>query len=70
MRAQLASLPPLCPPKLPLASRDSAVPPSGLNTVTYRRTDQLLTTLLRLSAEVKVVDITGKTTGLLAHNPL
>ncbi|XP_020567198.1 dynactin subunit 1 isoform X8 [Oryzias latipes] len=62
MRAQLASLPPLCPPKLPLAPRDSAVPPVGLNTVTYRRTDQLLTTLLRLSAEVKVVDITGKTT--------
>uniref|UniRef100_A0A8C7XC50 Dynactin subunit 1 n=1 Tax=Oryzias sinensis TaxID=183150 RepID=A0A8C7XC50_9TELE len=61
MRAQLASLPPLCPPKLPLASRDSSVPPVGLNTVTYRRTDQLLTTLLRLSAEVKVVDITGKT---------
>uniref|UniRef100_A0A3P9MFY2 Dynactin subunit 1 n=1 Tax=Oryzias latipes TaxID=8090 RepID=A0A3P9MFY2_ORYLA len=62
MRAQLAALPPLCPPKLPLASRDSTVPPVGLNTVTYRRTDQLLTTLLRLSAEVKVVDITGKTT--------
>uniref|UniRef100_A0A3P9JEW7 Dynactin subunit 1 n=1 Tax=Oryzias latipes TaxID=8090 RepID=A0A3P9JEW7_ORYLA len=62
MRAQLAALPPLCPPKLPLASRDSSVPPVGLNTVTYRRTDQLLTTLLRLSAEVKVVDITGKTT--------
>ncbi|TNN50489.1 Dynactin subunit 1 [Liparis tanakae] len=61
MRAQLASLPPLCPPKLPKASKDSSMPPEGLNTGIYRRTDQLLATLLKLSAEVKVVDITGKT---------
>ncbi|KAF3836913.1 hypothetical protein F7725_004377 [Dissostichus mawsoni] len=61
MRAQLASLPPLCPPKLPQASRDSSMPPEGLNTGLYRRTDQLLATLLKLSSEVKVVDITGKT---------
>ncbi|XP_024143283.1 dynactin subunit 1 isoform X3 [Oryzias melastigma] len=61
MRAQLASLPPLCPPKLPQVSRESSVPPEGLNTGIYRRTDQLLATLLKLSAEVKVVDITGKT---------
>ncbi|XP_054457216.1 dynactin subunit 1-like isoform X2 [Anoplopoma fimbria] len=61
MRAQLASLPPLCPPKLPKASKDSSMPPDGLNTGIYRRTDQLLATLLKLSSEVKVVDITGKT---------
>ncbi|XP_075308010.1 dynactin subunit 1-like isoform X1 [Odontesthes bonariensis] len=62
MRAQLASLPLLCPPKLPQVSRESSMPPEGLNTGIYRRTDQLLATLLKLSAEVKVVDITGKTT--------
>ncbi|XP_068569657.1 dynactin subunit 1-like isoform X2 [Cebidichthys violaceus] len=61
MRAQLASLPPLCPPKLPKASKESSMPPDGLNTGIYRRTDQLLATLLKLSSEVKVVDITGKT---------
>ncbi|XP_070710515.1 dynactin subunit 1-like isoform X2 [Pempheris klunzingeri] len=61
IRAQLASLPPLCPPKLPQVSKDSCMPPDGLNTGIYRRTDQLLATLLKLSAEVKVVDVTGKT---------
>ncbi|XP_023277518.1 dynactin subunit 1-like isoform X3 [Seriola lalandi dorsalis] len=61
MRAQLASLPPLCPPKLPQVSKESSMPPEGLNTGIYRRTDQLLATLLKLSAEFKVVDITGKT---------
>ncbi|XP_026189201.1 dynactin subunit 1-like isoform X1 [Mastacembelus armatus] len=61
MRAQLASLPPLCPPKLPRVTKESSMPPEGLNTGIYRRTDQLLATLLKLSAEVKVVDITGKT---------
>uniref|UniRef100_A0AAQ5X9V2 Dynactin subunit 1 n=1 Tax=Amphiprion ocellaris TaxID=80972 RepID=A0AAQ5X9V2_AMPOC len=61
MRAQLASLPPLCPPRLPQVSKESSMPPEGLNTGIYRRTDQLLATLLKLSAEVKVVDITGKT---------
>uniref|UniRef100_A0A3P8TXP0 Dynactin subunit 1 n=1 Tax=Amphiprion percula TaxID=161767 RepID=A0A3P8TXP0_AMPPE len=61
MRAQLASLPPLCPPRLPQLSKESSMPPEGLNTGIYRRTDQLLATLLKLSAEVKVVDITGKT---------
>uniref|UniRef100_A0A7N8WSJ0 Dynactin subunit 1 n=1 Tax=Mastacembelus armatus TaxID=205130 RepID=A0A7N8WSJ0_9TELE len=59
--AQLASLPPLCPPKLPRVTKESSMPPEGLNTGIYRRTDQLLATLLKLSAEVKVVDITGKT---------
>ncbi|XP_076026876.1 dynactin subunit 1-like isoform X1 [Genypterus blacodes] len=61
MRAQLASLPPLRPPKLPQKPKESSLPPQGLNTGIYRRTDQLLATLLKLSAEVKVVDITGKT---------
>uniref|UniRef100_UPI0037E70690 dynactin subunit 1-like isoform X3 n=1 Tax=Semicossyphus pulcher TaxID=241346 RepID=UPI0037E70690 len=61
MRAQLASLPPLCPPKIPQVSKESSMPPDGLNTGIYRRTDQLLATLLKLSAEVKVVDVTGKT---------
>lgn len=64
MRAQLASLPPLCPPNLPQVSKDSSMPPQGLNIGIYRRTDQLLATLLKLSAEVKVVDITGKTAGV------
>lgn len=64
MRAQLASLPPLCPPKLPQVSKDTSMPPEGLNTGIYRRTDQLLATLLKLSSEVKVVDVTGKTAGL------
>ncbi|XP_053198983.1 dynactin subunit 1-like isoform X2 [Scomber japonicus] len=62
IRAQLASLPPLCPPKLPQVAKESSMPPEGLNTGIYRRTDQLLATLLKLSSEVKVVDITGKTT--------
>ncbi|XP_035861589.1 dynactin subunit 1-like isoform X8 [Sander lucioperca] len=61
MRAQLASLPPLCPPKLPKVSKESSMPPEGLNTGIYRRTDQMLSTLLKLSSEVKVVDISGKT---------
>ncbi|XP_029944150.1 dynactin subunit 1-like isoform X2 [Salarias fasciatus] len=61
IKAQLASLPPLCPPRLPQVPKESSMPPEGLNTGIYRRTDQLLATLLKLSAEVKVVDITGKT---------
>ncbi|XP_068163814.1 dynactin subunit 1-like isoform X8 [Antennarius striatus] len=61
MRAQLASLPPLCPPKLQQVTKDGTLPPEGLNTGIYRRTEQLLATLLKLSADVKVVDVTGKT---------
>uniref|UniRef100_A0A667XBZ1 Dynactin subunit 1 n=1 Tax=Myripristis murdjan TaxID=586833 RepID=A0A667XBZ1_9TELE len=64
IRAQLASLPPLHLPKLPQISRESSSPPEGLNTGIYRRTDELLATLLKLSAQVKVVDITGKTAGV------
>ncbi|XP_077445091.1 dynactin subunit 1a isoform X2 [Stigmatopora argus] len=61
MSAQLASLPPLCPAKLPQLSKETSTPAEGLNTGIYRRTDQMLTALLKLSAGVKVVDITGKT---------
>ncbi|XP_030575204.1 dynactin subunit 1 isoform X4 [Archocentrus centrarchus] len=56
MRAQLASLPPLNVTKLP--SRDGR--PEVLSSALYRKTDQLLETLLQMSANVKVVDITGK----------
>ncbi|XP_026194838.1 dynactin subunit 1 isoform X3 [Anabas testudineus] len=57
MRAQLASLPPLHVSKLP--SRDRGRP-EVLSSALYRKTDQLLETLLQMSANVKVVDITGK----------
>uniref|UniRef100_A0A4W6DSF7 Dynactin subunit 1 n=1 Tax=Lates calcarifer TaxID=8187 RepID=A0A4W6DSF7_LATCA len=57
MRVQLASLPPLHVTKLP--SRDGGRP-EVLSSALYRKTDQLLETLLQMSANVKVVDITGK----------
>lgn len=60
MRAQLASLPPLNVPKLSL--RESSRP-EVLSSALYRKTDQLLETLLQMSANVKVVDITGKSPG-------
>lgn len=60
MRAQLASLPPLHVTKLP--SRDSGRP-EVVSSALYRKTDQLLETLLQMSANVKVVDITGKSPG-------
>ncbi|KAM9708926.1 dynactin subunit 1 isoform 2-T2 [Menidia menidia] len=56
MRAQLASLPPLRVTKLP--SKEGR--PEVLSSALYRKTDQLLDTLLQMSANVKVVDITGK----------
>ncbi|XP_031589301.1 dynactin subunit 1 isoform X4 [Oreochromis aureus] len=56
MRAQLASLPPLNVTKL--RSKDGR--PEVLSSALYRKTDQLLETLLQMSANVKVVDITGK----------
>lgn len=62
MRAQLASLPPLHVPKLP--SRDGGRP-EVLSSALYRKTDQLLETLLQMSANVKVVDITGKSPGMI-----
>lgn len=57
MRSQLASLPPLHVTKLP--SREGGRP-EVLSSALYRKTDQLLETLLQMSANVKVVDITGK----------
>ncbi|XP_076002826.1 dynactin subunit 1 isoform X2 [Genypterus blacodes] len=57
IRVQLASLPPLHVTKLP--SRDGGRP-EVLSSALYRKTDQLLETLLQMSANVKVVDITGK----------
>ncbi|KAL2099259.1 hypothetical protein ACEWY4_005739 [Coilia grayii] len=55
MRAQLAALPPLCVPRLPV--RGGSEVQSG---ALYRKTQQLLETLLQMSANVRVVDITGK----------
>lgn len=60
MRAQLASLPPLNVTKLP--SKDGR--PEVLSSALYRKTDQLLETLLQMSANVKVVDITGRSPGM------
>ncbi|XP_062852078.1 dynactin subunit 1 isoform X2 [Trichomycterus rosablanca] len=57
MRAQLASLPPLNVPKLSLREGSR---PEVLSSALYRKTDQLLETLLQMSANTKVVDITGK----------
>uniref|UniRef100_A0A8C2ZSR0 Dynactin subunit 1 n=1 Tax=Cyclopterus lumpus TaxID=8103 RepID=A0A8C2ZSR0_CYCLU len=65
MRAQLAALPPLHVTKLP--SRDSGRP-EVLTSALYRKTDQLLETLLQMSANVKVVDITGKSPGMQADS--
>ncbi|XP_041827715.1 dynactin subunit 1 isoform X3 [Melanotaenia boesemani] len=56
MRVQLASLPPLHVTKFP--SKEGR--PEVLSSALYRKTDQLLETLLQMSANVKVVDITGK----------
>lgn len=60
MRTQLASLPPLHVTKIP--STDGGRP-EVLSSALYRKTDQLLETLLQMSANVKVVDITGKSPG-------
>ncbi|XP_065153075.1 dynactin subunit 1 isoform X2 [Paramisgurnus dabryanus] len=57
MRAQLASLPPLNVPKL---GWREGCRPEVLSSALYRKTDQLLDTLLQMSANVQVVDITGK----------
>uniref|UniRef100_A0A4W5N4U1 Dynactin subunit 1 n=1 Tax=Hucho hucho TaxID=62062 RepID=A0A4W5N4U1_9TELE len=60
----LSSLPPLHVPKLPLREASTSPPAEGpLHGALYRKTDQLLGTLLKMSAAVKVVDITGKTPG-------
>ncbi|XP_057716420.1 dynactin subunit 1 isoform X1 [Corythoichthys intestinalis] len=58
MREQLAALPPLHVAKLPMHGHGQDEGPfSG---ALYRKTEQLLQTLLQMSANVKVVDITGK----------
>lgn len=62
MRTQLAALPPLHVTKLP--SRDGGRP-DVLSGALYRKTDQLLVTLLQMSANIKVVDVTGKSPGML-----
>uniref|UniRef100_A0A4W5R733 Dynactin subunit 1 n=1 Tax=Hucho hucho TaxID=62062 RepID=A0A4W5R733_9TELE len=66
MRAQLSSLPPLHVSKLP--TRDGSHP-EVRSSALYRKTDQLLDTLLQMSANVKVVDITGKSPGMMALPP-
>lgn len=66
MRAQLASLPPLHVTKLP--SREEGRP-EVLSSALYRKTDQLLETLLQMSANVKVVDVTGRSPGESAGKP-
>lgn len=58
MRAQLSSLPPLQPANMAAVTKEA---PAGS---LYRRTDLLLNNLLKMSAGLRVVDITGKTTGL------
>ncbi|CAL8274121.1 unnamed protein product [Merluccius merluccius] len=58
MRAQLASLPPLRLAHLP--PRAGGRPPEVVSSALYRKTDQLLETLLQMSANAKVVDITGR----------
>ncbi|KAG5261271.1 hypothetical protein AALO_G00301970 [Alosa alosa] len=60
MHAQLASLPPLTVPKMSGVPKEG-VPPDAASGSLYRKTDLLLSNLLKMSADVRVVDITGKT---------
>ncbi|XP_051996493.1 dynactin subunit 1a isoform X1 [Xyrauchen texanus] len=60
MRAQLASLPLLKVPNMTGVMKEGPVP-DGVSGSLYRKTDLLLSNLLKMSAGVKVVDITGKT---------
>lgn len=62
MRSQLAALPPLHVTKLPCREGGR---PEVLSSALYRKTDQLLETLLQMSVNVKVVDVTGKSPGTL-----
>ncbi|XP_048827520.1 dynactin subunit 1-like isoform X2 [Brienomyrus brachyistius] len=57
MSSQLASLPPLHVAKLPAPIGSQ---PAAHSSALYRKTDQLLETLLKMSAGVRVVDVTGK----------
>lgn len=63
MKAQLASLPPLSVPNMAGAMKDGSLS-DGVSGTLYRKTDLLLSNLLKMSAGVKVVDITGKTPGV------
>ncbi|XP_062371712.1 dynactin subunit 1a isoform X2 [Sardina pilchardus] len=60
MRTQLASLPPLTVPKMSGVPKEG-MPPDAASGSLYRKTDLLLSNLLKMSAGVRVVDITGKT---------
>ncbi|KAK3523426.1 hypothetical protein QTP86_032731 [Hemibagrus guttatus] len=60
MKAQLASLPPLSVPNMDGVMKDGSLH-DGISGTLYRKTDLLLSNLLKMSAGVKVVDITGKT---------
>ncbi|XP_060720180.1 dynactin subunit 1a isoform X2 [Tachysurus vachellii] len=60
MKTQLASLPPLSVPNMTGVMKDGSLN-DGISGTLYRRTDLLLSNLLKMSAGVKVVDITGKT---------
>lgn len=62
MKAQLASLPPLSMPNMASVMKDGSLS-YGVSGTLYRKTDLLLSNLLKMSAGVKVVDITGKTPG-------
>ncbi|XP_066515730.1 dynactin subunit 1a isoform X2 [Hoplias malabaricus] len=60
MKAQLASLPPLNTPNLSQRIKEGALTEGAAGSL-YRKTDLLLNNLLKMSAGVRVVDITGKT---------
>lgn len=62
MKAQLASLPPLSVPNMGGVTKDGSLS-DGVSGTLYRKTDLLLSDLLKMSAGIKVVDITGKTSG-------
>ncbi|XP_030635989.1 LOW QUALITY PROTEIN: dynactin subunit 1a [Chanos chanos] len=60
MKAQLTSLPPLHVPKMASVGKEGS-PVDGESGGLYRKTDLLLSNLMKMSASVKVVDVTGKT---------
>uniref|UniRef100_A0A3B1JLM1 Dynactin 1a n=1 Tax=Astyanax mexicanus TaxID=7994 RepID=A0A3B1JLM1_ASTMX len=63
MKAQLASLPPLIVPNMAGVIKEGVLT-EGASGSLYRKTDLLLNNLLKMSAVVRVVDITGKTPGV------
>ncbi|XP_076866566.1 dynactin subunit 1a isoform X3 [Brachyhypopomus gauderio] len=60
MRSQLASLPPLSVPDIAGVTKEGSLA-AGHSGALYRKTDLLLNSLLKMSASIRVVDITGKT---------